>query len=134
MGEKRVIQKIAFLLYLIAMGYLCFGHFDNMPEVEKTILGIRWDRWVHFLMFLPFPFLLYESFNWPVRIRRHSFLLTAGILAAGCIIAFGTEFIQGLTSYRAYDIHDFYADGAALLISSAIVLALELNRTRNYEQ
>ena len=129
MKEKRTIQKATFFIYLVAVGYLCFGHFSGMPSTPKVILGIPSDKCVHFLMFFPFAILLYRAFDWRTSKWWHSLLLVLGIFALGCLVAAGTEIGQGMTTYRSKDPEDFVADLLALVLSMAAILILDLKKT-----
>lgn len=129
MRKYRIIQKLIFLIYLAAVAYLCLGHFSNIHNVPRMIWGIPTDKWVHFIMFFPFPVLFYWAFNWNTKKWWHSLLLSVGILAAGSLVASSTELLQGLTTYRTKDILDFHADFKAMCISSVIVLVIESIKT-----
>ena len=131
--EHRIIQKTVFLLYLAAVAFLCFGHFDSIPQPPKFFLGIPADKIAHFFMFLPYSVLFYASFSWKTRKRWHSALLAAALLAAGCITAYMTEVIQGFTSYRSRDIFDFLADSMALAVSSIAAYVIDKTKTEKYE-
>lgn len=132
--EHRVIQKGIFLLYLTAVAFLCFGHFESIPQPPEFFLGIPADKIAHFLMFLPYSILLYASFRWNTRKWWHSALLAAGLLAAGCITAYMTEVVQGLTSYRSRDTYDFLADCMALAVSSIAAYVIDTTQTEKYEK
>ena len=134
MRRYRIFQKLVFLVYLAFVAYLCFGHFTRIPRVPRVIWGIPTDKWVHFIMFFPFPVLFHWAFRWPTRRWWQSVLLTLGILGLGTLIASGTELIQGFTSYRTADLLDFHADFKALCLSSVIVLILELFKTLRNEK
>ena len=134
MKRYRVFQKLVFLVYLAFVAYLCFGHFTSLPDVPRVIWGIPIDKWVHFLMFFPFPVLFYWAFRWPTKKWWHSLLLVAGILVLGAAIASGTEAIQGMTVYRTADILDFKADFKAMCLSSVIVMIIELAKTLKHEK
>lgn len=129
MKSKKTIQKAVFFLYLVAVGYLCFGHFTNLPTTPTLFLGIPSDKWVHFLMFFPFALLLYWAFEWRTSKWWHSLLLVIGILAVGSLVAAGTEIGQGMTTYRSKDPEDFVADILALSLSTIVVLILDLKKT-----
>lgn len=128
MKDRRYIQKALFILYLLAVGYLCFGHFSSIPTTPRDILGIPSDKWAHFLMFFPFALLLYRAFDWRTAGWWHSLLLVAGIFAFGCLVAAGTEIGQGMTTYRSKDPEDFVADILALALSTAAVLIIDLKK------
>lgn len=129
---SRRIPRILLGLYLVVLAYLCFWHFSSMPPVPMEILGIPTDKIVHFCMFLPFPLLVYWSFDWPGSRWWHSLLLAACILVVGSILAYGTEFCQGLTEYREYDPLDFLADVIGLGVSSTITFLIDLSKHRKH--
>ena len=129
MKNRRTIHKAIFFLYLLAVGYLCFGNFSSIPSTPKDFLGIPSDKWVHFMMFFPFALLLYNAFQWRSSKWWHSLLLVTGVFAVGCLVAAGTEIGQGMTTYRSKDPQDFAADILALCLSTAVVLILDLKKT-----
>ena len=133
MKVNKTLARIVFLLYLIVLMYLCFGKFSGLPNEPKVFLfGLEPDKVVHFLMFLPFPVLAYFAFARPTWKPWHSLLLTACILAAGAVLASGTEFVQGFIPYREADSSDFLADFLALCLSAAAILIIDLNKTARH--
>ena len=119
----RIFFGILLVLYLAAVAYICFHTFQNLPRIRK-IWGFPADKFVHFVMFLPFPFLMYLTF---APITRHFFKSLMHILiifGIGCSIAAGTEVIQTHLKYRTGDLMDFKADATALAISSVVTLLL----------
>ena len=122
---KRKTNLIALLLmivYLAGVGYCCFGHFDDLPQVEKSFLGIPTDKIAHFIMFFPFPiigYMLVDAHNgkkWEMAL--HSFL----VFVAGCILASGTEIGQSFTDYRSCDSMDLLSDISSLTLSTVLNL------------
>ena len=122
----KILARILLLLYLATVAYLCFGKFNNIPEIEKFILGIPTDKVVHFLMFFPFPILLYFATGHVFRRNWTAISFAVLSLFAGAVIAAGTELGQALTAYRSCDIKDFYADTLSLAISALSVFILNL--------
>ncbi|MBO4818138.1 MAG: VanZ family protein [Bacteroidales bacterium] len=116
--------------YLLAVAYLCFGHFDSMSSVSPSFLGIPTDKIVHFMLFFPFPFLVYGAADRHNRRPWRSFWFVFVTFLAGCVIAMGTEIGQYFTRYRSADPKDFLADGIALLVSSIIVLCIDLYKQK----
>lgn len=119
--KPDIVGTIAFAVYLALVAYLCFGHFDSLPSVPRSIFGIPSDKVVHFLMFVPFVPLAYIAF---VGDRRRPWVTIAaivGIFMAGCGIAALTEIIQGLISYRSKDLADFRADSFSMAIAALVV-------------
>jgi len=129
-STKTALSRVLFVVYLIAIAVLCFASFGSMSSIAREIAGIPTDKVVHFIMFLPFPILSYLSFDHPGKKWWKSLLFVLASLGAGCLVAWGTEFIQGQLSYRTKDLHDFYADSLALLISSVVVLISDLRRKK----
>lgn len=130
MKIKRIPWKILFVLYIIAVLYLCFGHFSNVHGIKWSYFGIPTDKIVHFLMFFPFPILFYLSFEWKTRNVWHSIILTAGIMILGYVIAAGSELGQGLTTYRSMDLKDFRADSLAVAACSVLVFFTDIFKKR----
>ena len=119
----RIFFGILLVLYLAAVAYICFHSFKSLPRI-RTIWGFPADKFVHFVMFLPFPFLMYLTF---APITKHFFKALMHILiifGIGCSIAAGTEVIQTHLKYRTGDLMDFKADATALAISSVLTLLL----------
>lgn len=121
-----ILFRLLLLAYFAAVAYLCFGHFDSMPQISRTIFGIPTDKIVHFLMFFPFPVLLFLAVDRYTTKPWHSILMMCLIFLTGCILAGGTEYIQGKLTYRSCDIMDFRADAIALAISSLVVFIIDI--------
>lgn len=121
--NPTTVSRIAFLVYIVLLCFACFVKFDGTVNLSTTMLGIPKDKIVHFLMFLPFPALMYASF-YKIKGKPWSLVLFLLVtVVAGSIIAGGTEIIQGLTDYRSMDIGDFRADCIGLFTGSVIVMA-----------
>lgn len=127
-NKRKTIGIVLFIIYLAAVAYCCFGHFNDLPEISsETFFGIPTDKVIHFLMFFPFPILCHIAFaGWRTK-PRHTLVSVTVIFLAGCLIAAGTEIGQSFTDYRSGDILDFAADTLSLAISSIIVLAVDLH-------
>ena len=131
MGRKNLTYLILMLVYLGMVAWCCFGHFDGLPQVERTFFGIPSDKVVHFIMFLPFPFLCFKAFDHLATTPVRAVLIIGAILVIGCAIAAGTEIIQAILPDRTEDIKDFAADTAALCLTSVATLVLHLVNRRN---
>lgn len=116
------VSRILLLLYATAVCLLCFLQLGNGLNMNETLLGFPKDKVLHFLMFLPFPVLMYLAFHkaagkpW----RLIFFLLVTIIIGAAAGGAI--ELIQKTTGYRSCDILDFRADCIGLFAGSIAVL------------
>ena len=128
--QKRNIYRVLLVLYLIAVCYLCFGNFSSIPKVSPSFLGIPTDKIVHFLMFLPFPLLVFQSFSRDGWSRRRSLFATGFTFLGGLALAGATEIGQSFTRHRSSDPLDFLADSTAIAVCSLIVLLIVL-RNKN---
>ena len=86
MKKRNFIYLILLLVYLGLVTWLCFGHFDGLPKVQKDFFGIPVDKVVHFLMFLPFPFLSFKTFDYLAKKPWQAVLASLVIFAVGCAI------------------------------------------------
>lgn len=131
MKRQRLLFRIAFVIYLVALLILCFGKFDHAPSVSQTLLGIPTDKLVHFCMFFPFPILAFLAFDKYTENVRSTLLFTGITFLAGCLLALGTEWGQAhLTSYRSGDGYDFLADGMALVLSTLLVIFWDIRKQK----
>ena len=131
MKGRRLIARILFFLYLVAVLVLCFGQFKDAPSVPWTLLGIPSDKLVHFCMFFPFPILAFLAFDKYTETPRSTFLFSGITFLVGVALAFGTEWGQAhLTTYRSGDPLDWVADVSALFLSTLIVIIWDLLKQR----
>lgn len=108
--SRKTISTLIFCVYLAAIAVACFIKGDNVPDVQFTLFGIPTDKIVHFCMFAPYPLLSFLTFK-PSEIGKgRAALLIAVLMVFGAGLAYGTEMLQGITDYRAYEIADFHAD------------------------
>ena len=129
----RIFFGILLLIYLAAVLYLCFSTLQNLPHVQRKILGIPTDKLVHFVMFLPFPFLMYLTFAPITRKFFKALMHVLIIFGLGCALAAGAEMVQKQLSYRTADLKDFEADVLALVVGSVFIFLINfiiaLNKT-----
>ena len=114
--RHKIAFQVLFFLYIALLLFLCFGQFQNMHSVPRTILGIPSDKVVHFCMFFPFPILAFLAFD---------------TFVVGILLALGTEWGQAhLTRYRSGDTRDFLADSLALVLGTLIVLFWDIRKQK----
>jgi len=129
--KARIIFRILFLLYLAAILCLCFMTVSNVQSIPWTIWGIPTDKFVHFWMFVPFPFLSYWSFyNKRGQLGRLiGFLLLT--IVAGMVLGGAIEIVQGMLVYRSRDLMDFRADTIGIAVSVFVLLSYSV-LSKNY--
>ena len=127
----KIAFQIIFYLYVAGVLFLCFGHFDNTPDVPMSFLGIPTDKLVHFTMFFPFPILAFLAFDQFTETVKSTLLFTGITFIVGVLLAFGTEWGQAhLTEYRSGEPLDLAADILALFLSSILVAVIDIAKQR----
>ena len=121
--HRRTITGITFCLYLTAVLVLCLIKTDGLPEVEKSFLGIPFDKIAHFVMFLPFPILSGMTFipkDSGIQMKLATMVI---LMIAGTGMACGTEHLQAMTDYRSCDMKDFIADLLGIVSGTLISIS-----------
>lgn len=130
MRISRIISSLAFCLYIAAVAYLCFASPDHIPELPQLWFGLPSDKVGHFLMFLPYPILAYQTFASKDMSPSRCSLILLIIMITGVGTAFGTEQLQAALAYRSAEIHDLYADTAGMLTGGLCVTGHILLKNR----
>ena len=125
-----ILAWIALAVYFALVAWVCFGHFTQLPDMSQPIWGIPQDKLIHFVMFLPFPFLVMFTRRRRPATHRKALWLTVVSLVIGLAIAGATEWGQGLTLHRDRNPYDFLADAIALVFGSLIVLIISFHQVR----
>ena len=127
---KRIFQ-LGFIVYLLAVLYLCFGKFENTPDLPWSFLGIPSDKLVHFCMFFPFPILAFLAFDRFTDTPKSTFLFSGITWVLGLLLAVATEWGQAhLTDYRGGDPWDLLADVLAITLSTILVIFWDLSKQK----
>ena len=131
MDKKKLILRVLFFVYLAAVLYLCFGKFENTPNVPWSILGIPSDKLVHFCMFFPFPILAFLAFDKYTETPKATFLFSGITWVLGLLLALGTEWGQAhLTTWRSGDPLDLTADALSITLSTILVIIWDLSKQK----
>ena len=129
MDRKKLILRILFYLYLAAVLFLCFGHFESTPDVPKSLMGIPVDKLVHFCMFFPFPILAFLAFDKYTETPKSTFLFSGITWVTGLLLAYATEWGQAhMTTWRSGDPLDLLADGIAITLATVVVIIWDLSK------
>lgn len=127
---KALLFRIALVLYIIAVAYLCFSNMNNIPKVPKALFGLQTDKIVHFCMFFPFPILGFLAYGKKSENIWQSIAVIVTVCAIGAIFAGITEIIQGMLPRRTEDIRDYKADLLAIGIASFIMFLIDIRNIR----
>lgn len=125
---SKIFFRLALLLYVAAVAYLCFADFNDIPGSGFELLGIPADKLVHFCMFFPFPFIGFFAYDRKITGIPQAMLTLLSICSFGCIFAGLTEIVQGSLPYRSEDIGDFGTDCIAIACAALIILLTEIYR------
>jgi len=129
--SQKIAFQVVFFLYVAGVLFLCFGHFEQTPSIEWSLFGIPSDKVVHFCMFFPFPILAFLAFDRYTESVRSTLLFSGITLLVGLLLAGGTEWGQAhLTDYRSGDPMDLLADGLALVLSTLLVIYLDIRKQK----
>lgn len=127
---RAILFRIAMILYVIAVAWLCFANFNRLPDVPRTFLGIPMDKVVHFCMFFPFPILAFLAYDQYTATPWQALAALVSICAVGGVFAGITELIQEQLAYRTKDINDFGADCLAIGLSGLMVFLIDVIKMR----
>jgi VanZ family protein len=98
-----------------------------MSWIPKSFLSIPIDKFVHFLMFLPYSFLVFGAFK-----NKHFWVLLIHILCTGILLAIITEYSQALlTVNRTPELTDLLADIIAITTGVITIVLLKNKFIRN---
>ena len=133
MKQNRIrarIFQIIMIIYLAAVGFLCFANFHKLPSVPKMLFGIPIDKVVHFCMFFPFPILAFLAYDRLTKTPWQALAALISICAIGCAFAGMTEVVQDFLPYRVKDLNDFGSDCLAVGIASVLVFIVDVSKMK----
>lgn len=118
-----ILVKVLFLLYVGMVLFFCFFNF-SMPDLElpQYFLGIRIDRYFHFIMFLPYPFIGWLTYRYSRHVGQYKEFALSLTFVTGLVFAVFTELAQKyLFDARSGEFQDFIADFFGILVGTVIV-------------
>lgn len=120
----RWLYVLLFFLYVGAIVYLCFGNFSALSsKMPLTILGIRTDRIVHFLMFFPYIFLAQAAFA-----GKNPWKTLVWVTISAIALAYALELLQGVvTTSRTTDPWDLSINLSAVT-TATLIMAIATSR------
>lgn len=119
----RILVKVLFLIYLGMVLFFCFFNFSNTDlELPKTFLGIPIDKVVHFVMFLPYPFIGWLTYRYSRHLGRYKEFALSMTFITGLLFAVFTELAQKyMFEPRSGEFLDFVADFCGIAVGSIII-------------
>ncbi len=123
-----IIVTALMLLYIALVFFLCLYDFDSktiMVDLNQYLFSVRLDRYIHFLMFFPYPFIAwlflnYNKHNIVYRQYTFSFIIISGLLLASLAEASQEMF----TIYRDTDPFDFASNLSGILVATMVLYIL----------
>ena len=112
----KKLTLLAAIFYAIALATVSLMTLRNLPEVKLSFA----DKIFHFLAYSLFTILRYLAFSFSLNLKEKKAILNAVILA----VSFGMilEVLQGtVTTTRAFDVYDAFANTLGALIASLII-------------
>lgn len=120
----KYFRFVLFAIYLMAVVFLCFGHFSFDEDVPKSLFNLPADKIVHFCMFFPFPALCTFALC-----RRNVWRSLALAVIASVADATAIELLQSiLTDYRTTDILDLVANMSGIVTGALLSVLFLLVR------
>ncbi|MFU8844551.1 MAG: VanZ family protein [Bacteroidales bacterium] len=113
--------RILFYTYTIIVLLLAVLPLSNSVVVINNIyvISIRMDYILHFVIFMPWVFLLRMVSNWSFKTVP---VKTLALILAGLLFASSTELVQYFLAYRAFNINDLIANNLGVLLGAVVFL------------
>ncbi len=123
--------KIFFFVYVIVIiSIMVFTINTEDIKAPALIFGIEIDKVVHFIVFLPYPFLLWLAFN--KRFTRHRKLFLRFLIPMnGLLFAIITELLQSLNPSRDFDFFDILANILSIIFASMVLNVIHFINDRS---
>jgi len=114
---KNNIVSRTFIVYTIGIILLCTLPINSSESGlnNNYLVSIRFDYLAHFVLFIPWMFLLKKTSNFSFKKNINS---TAGLILVALLFALSTELIQYYLPFRAFNINDLVANGIGIIIGS----------------
>ena len=116
------------IIYISLVFFCCLHHFSGADNLDlgTFFLGIRLDRYIHFVMFFPYPFTAWLFLNYNKKFASWSRYTPSIILLSGFVLATVAEASQELfTSYRDTDPFDLVANYTGISAATLLVYILQ---------
>ncbi|MBP3344524.1 MAG: VanZ family protein [Bacteroidales bacterium] len=127
LNSRRTAATLA-IIYVSLVFFCCLYKFSGSENLDlsRYLFGIRLDRYAHFTMFFPYPFVAWLFLHY----EKGTFLLHKypylAILVSGFLLALAAEASQELlTAYRDTDPYDLIANFTGVTVGTIMVYAMK---------
>ncbi len=121
---KYTFHAIFYLYIALVLFASLYSFNDTKIDLSDYIFGIRVDRIVHYILFLPYSVIAWLAFGSTLK-RYPGKYSKYYILLSGMIISSLTEYLQTLTPYRDFDLLDLTSNYLGIISGSLIVYILD---------
>jgi len=113
--------RILFYTYTIIVLLLAVLPLNSEVDAINNIyvISIRMDYILHFVIFMPWVFLLRMVSNWSFKTAP---VKTLALILSGLLFASSTELVQYFLAYRAFNINDLIANNLGVLLGAVVFL------------
>ncbi len=120
---KYTFHAVFYLYIALVLFASLYSFNDTKIDLSEYLFGIRVDRVVHYILFLPYSVTAWLAFGSSLKkySGRYSQIY---LLISGFIISSLTEYLQTLTPYRDFDIYDLTSNYLGVLSGSFFVYLL----------
>ena len=116
MKSLSKIYLFAYIAIIFISALVTLNNGTNKALNNIFILELRADYFVHACLFFVLMFLISKTYK--VNLVRHTKLALIWILIA-LLIAFATEGVQLIITYRVFNINDLIANGLGVVLGIA---------------
>lgn len=125
MKNLRILSTFMLWGYVgVVIFLLLYDFSDRVDDIPMAILGIPFDKIVHFLIFMTFSITLslYRMCHKQVTWLQYDVV----ILLLGALFAIVSELLQLLTPYRGFSFNDIFADLCGVVFGLIIFKLFQL--------
>lgn len=125
--KKNTVAFGLLTIYIAMVFFCCLYNFSSGTGLDlgRHFLGIRMDRIVHFLMFLPYSFLCWGFIKFSHSKTFFARHIITTVIVSGVIVATIAELSQELlTTYRDSDPWDLVANISAIIVGAILMTIL----------
>ncbi len=122
--KSKRIATILLATYISALFFFCLYKFsfEGGPDLGRYLFNIRLDRYAHFMLMFPYPFIAALYLHYSRRMEPFRRFIFPLILISGFFLAALAESAQELfTSYRDTDPLDFAANCTGICTATLII-------------